>query len=87
MDIHIFRSGKDQTLYGFTPDKSGTNLPAPYLPWTYHSVQDMNPSDGPRAGVNTVAVLDGIARNGYYVAHITISVGLSGNPDAFKGGA
>jgi len=33
MRVHIFRGSRDH-VYGFTPEQSGSNLPADNWPWT-----------------------------------------------------
>ena len=74
MRVFSFHSGKDHRVYGFTLDRTGGNLPAAFAPWRKHGEHDVNPGDGPRIGVHTDAILDGIKRDGFHLAAIEIKV-------------
>jgi hypothetical protein len=63
MMVYVFKSTTQPTVYGYTPDPQGANLPPPSGPWKdLHSVE-INP-DG---GVNTSKVLMGINDEGFYL--------------------
>jgi hypothetical protein len=71
MHIYVFASAKSG-IYGFTPVPDGSNLPAGGAPWTLHSSFVCLPTDGPRIGVSSQAILAGVAERGYHLAKILI---------------
>lgn len=66
MRIYIFKSSTPK-LYGFTPDQTGFNLPADGGPWTLLKTSDANPNDGPRIGISSQAILEGVRQQGYHL--------------------
>jgi hypothetical protein len=68
MQVFIFRSDKDQGVYGFTAARDGANLPAEFSPW--------KPQGGSAMAVGTAvagigpsdAILASIATDGFYVS-------------------
>jgi hypothetical protein len=68
MEIHVF-SGKDWA-FGFTKDRSGSNLPADYRPWVFHKSLELNSGDEPRSLVSSEECLNDIHKYGF---HITAS--------------
>jgi hypothetical protein len=67
MRVHILK-GNGRGLYGFTPDPSGTNLPAGKGPWqAFKSIEIFEEHPVPRIGVYEADVLAGIKRDGYYL--------------------
>jgi hypothetical protein len=76
MKVYSFHSGKDNRIYGFTPDATGGNLPPTMKPWRKHGEHDVNPGDT-RIGVSTDAILEGIKRDGFYLAAVEIKVTIT----------
>lgn len=71
MYIYMLASTKPG-IYGFTPVPDGSNLPAGGAPWTRPSGFVCLPTDGPRVGVSSQAILAGVAERGYHLAKILI---------------
>jgi hypothetical protein len=68
MLIHVFKSGPGLER-GLTADKSGANLPKDGRPWPWvlEKTLDIGASDGPRIGASSGDILDGIAKDGYFI--------------------
>jgi hypothetical protein len=69
MQIFVFRSDKDNDVFGFTGERHGRNLPAEFAPWTPLGHNEMtvgNKVSGVTGGAD--AVTKGIARDGFFVA-------------------
>jgi hypothetical protein len=73
MKIYVFEAAKDRTVYGFTKNPQGSNLPPDNRPWKPFKSVDMNSGEPSRGGVNTDAVLMGIADIGFYVTAAQIN--------------
>ena len=83
MAISLFRSAKDQDVFGFTADPSGANLPAELGPW--HKA-------GPGTAAQSYAgsSLDGLAssdpvikaveRDGFYLARSGPTISSAAEP-------
>lgn len=59
-----FKSGLQQAL---TDDPTGANLPDPPGNWTAMGQRDIEPTDGPRIGMDSAEIVAIIARDGYLV--------------------
>ncbi len=86
MQVYFFQSAKDRSLFGFTLNGAGANLPSPLGAWHPRGFQLMQASDGMPS---TVAVLDGIRADGYclVVASTMHSSNLGFNQAALPGSA
>jgi hypothetical protein len=67
MMVYVFNSAKNAKVYGFTSDATGANLPAQEGPWNPFKSLEMNAGEKGRIGVDTDAVLMGIADRGHYL--------------------
>jgi hypothetical protein len=65
--VHLFNSRPDRSVFGFTGDRTGANLPAVFAPW--YSVNSRKMLPGTRiAGVGmSDAVLAAIETAGHYL--------------------
>jgi hypothetical protein len=63
-----FRSDKDSTIFGYTSQREGGNLPMDFAPWRALGELAIQAGE-PLAGVSggATAVLDGIAHDGYFL--------------------
>jgi hypothetical protein len=62
MQVYFFQSAKDRSLFGFTFNGAGANLPSPLGAWHARGFQLVQANDGMRS---TAAVMDGIRADGY----------------------
>ena len=60
--VHIFRG--QARVFGFTEDRTGTNLPAQYGPWTAFKTAEVDRNEA-QPGVDVAECLDDIARYGF----------------------
>lgn len=67
MMVFVFKSTQNPKVYGFTVDATGANLPGEQGPWVPFKSIEMKAGEKGRIGVDTDAVLMGIADNGYYL--------------------
>ena len=72
MKIHTFRG--PGRIFGFTPDKDGTNLPTQYGPWSAFKSLEMI-EDRPQQGVDVNECLEDIRKHGFHLtdAHVRIT--------------
>jgi hypothetical protein len=69
MNLHLFRSGKEPDMFGFTPDATGADLPAELAPWTRSGegvAQQAWPIEGARY-IQFAPIFDAVGHDGYYV--------------------
>ena len=70
MRVYIFK-GRDDHLYGFTPEQSGNNLPADKGPWRlFKPIEIEEDHPAPRIGVNEADILAGIKKDQYYLKNL-----------------
>ena len=74
MKVYSFHSKKNHQVYGFTPDATGGNLPPAFAPWAKFHELDVNPGDPPRVAVKSEDILEGIRRDGFYLAGVQIKI-------------
>lgn len=67
LKVHVFNSSRDRSVFGFTGDRTGENLPTAFAPWYYIDSRKLAP--GARvAGVGTSdEVLAAIETDGFYL--------------------
>jgi hypothetical protein len=71
MRVYIFK-GREDHLYGFTPEQSGNNLPVEKGPWRlFKSIEIIEENPAPRIGVNETDILTGIRSDEYYLKDLT----------------
>jgi len=61
--LFMFRSGANDTLFGFASDASGGKLPEKFGPWT--SIGVIRGDQKPPHGLKRTAIEDGIAEFGF----------------------
>jgi hypothetical protein len=73
--IFSFRSQKDSSVFGFTNQREGGNLPMDFAPWRALGEQVIQAGE-PLGGVSggTTAVLAGIAQDGYFLTKPEIRI-------------
>ena len=81
MKLHVFRSGREPDVFGFTPDATGMNLPAEYGPWiALKGAMEVVPTAS-LVGVGASGpVFAGIERDGFYVARSDVITRMTGIP-------
>jgi hypothetical protein len=69
MWVHVFRSGTDEEMTGFTQESSGGNLPASLAPWQPCERAILQMGDG-FGGLTHGAhpIVEGIQRQGFVLA-------------------
>ncbi len=72
MQVYVF-NGK-ATIYGFTADATGANLPASHGPWTPRNAVEMNRGETPRIAVDTDEALNNIEKHGFHLQGARIDV-------------
>lgn len=76
MIVYIFRCSTNPNRYGFTGDKTGSNLPKNKCDGNWLFLKDKNWNKGDTAiGVEVDAVVDAIAGDGTYVSEAIVEVG------------
>jgi hypothetical protein len=69
MQVFVFYSEKDGDIAAFTNDQDGQNLPAEFAPWKPLGGGAMRVGDNlAGASGRGNAVMDGIARDGFFLA-------------------
>jgi hypothetical protein len=85
MNVSVFRASADQSLYGITPDKSGSNLP-PLIKggkWNYFKQIDLVPG-APLIALDPDEALASIKTEGYHLAAAKVTVTVTeGVPKPF----
>jgi hypothetical protein len=61
--LFMFRSGSNDTLFGFASDAAGTRLPEKFSPWT--SIGVVRGDQKPPHGLKREAIENGIAEFGF----------------------
>jgi hypothetical protein len=90
MKVHIFQSGKEPDMVGFTVDETGANLPASLAPWSAwtawttseeEAAIEASPEapDPAKAGASAAATV-AIERDGFYVARAETIAHMTGIP-------
>lgn len=81
MNVFVFKGKRN--AYGFTPDRSGGNLPPANGPWTFAKELDLKPGQK-RIALDVDAALKAIDADGYYItiAEIDLKEGLPKRPTA-----
>jgi hypothetical protein len=62
-NIFMFQSGASETIGAFTLDKTGSQLPKKFAPWTRTGV--VLPDRSPPHGLKREAIEAGLAENGF----------------------
>jgi hypothetical protein len=71
MRVHIFKASGD--LYGFTPEESGSNLPADKGPWAwYSSIEVFKEFPMTRSRVDEAKILAAIEGQGFFLTNAAI---------------
>jgi hypothetical protein len=68
MRVFIFRSGKDLYVIGYTQVSDGKNLPGEFAPWVSLGDDVIQRGQSLAAGGSADRVIDGIERDGFFVA-------------------
>lgn len=82
MQLHIFRSGREPDVFGYTVDERGVNLPKMLGPWmpAENGPLEVEP-DASAPGIGASApVVAGVARDGFYIARIETIERMTGVP-------
>jgi hypothetical protein len=82
MRLHIFRSGREPDVFGYTADESGVNLPRGLGPWMRAEKEplDVEPdASAPGLGASG-PVIARVARDGFYVARSETIERITGVP-------
>jgi hypothetical protein len=74
--IHVFQCGNGSP-YGFTKDRSGSNLPEAECPegWVFFKTLETEPFELPRVAVDIEKVHADIAKTGYSLAPWSVGPG------------
>lgn len=68
MPVYAFHSIKDADVLGFTEDKTGSNLPPEFSPWTRQGAgQAMQTEVRPPAGADGGLITRAIRSQGYFL--------------------
>ena len=70
LTVHVFRCSHDPALCGYTPDRTGANLPA-HLPqgeWSYLTTLQVAPGQD-RVGLDCAALVRDVREHGYHLSH------------------
>jgi hypothetical protein len=75
-NIHVFQCG-EESPYGFTPDRTGSNLPEAECPtgWVFFKTLETEPFELPRIAVDMEKVHADIAKMGYSLVRWSVSTG------------
>ena len=73
MQVFLFQSLEDTEIVAFTSQRNGANLPLELFPWTPRGQTTLRAGDNVGGVENeTDPVLNGIRRNGYFLARQAI---------------
>ena len=82
MILHIFKSGREPDVSGYTADASGVNLPSALGPWmrSEKGPLEIDPdTSAPGIGASG-PVIAGVERDGFYVARSETIERMTGVP-------
>jgi hypothetical protein len=65
MAVYLFRSSRDEKLFGFTSHESGSNLPEEFAPW-------VDAGSVETATGMVALVMEAISRDGYYLQRVVL---------------
>ena len=65
--VYLFNSSRDRTVFGFTADRTGANLPTAFAPWYSVNSRKMYPGTSIAGFASTDAVLVAIETDGFYL--------------------
>lgn len=75
MELHVFKCSEDGSLYGFTPDITGENLPEISCKgkWEFWQTKTLE-RDMPAIGNLISEIIDGVNAIGYHIASDGIQI-------------
>jgi hypothetical protein len=75
MELHVFKCPTDESLYGFTKDLSGENLPGISCKgkWEFWATKTLEPNT-PSMGNLINEIIDGVEALGYHIASDGIQI-------------
>ena len=69
MRFHLFQSGSDPDLFGFTADASGANLPDRFKPWQkIGNALNVRRGEAVTSVGSASVIIDAVKRDGFYLA-------------------
>ena len=67
MQVSVFNSKRDRTVFGYTDDHTGRRLPTALAPWLFVSSREMIPGTRIEWFMGSDMVLEAIDLAGYYL--------------------
>jgi hypothetical protein len=74
MELNIFKCEEDESIFGFTPDIAGENLPANSCKGNWEFWKTIEIERGPAMGDLINEIIDGVKAIGFHVASDGIQI-------------